>query len=374
LAAEDRAGGHRPSWLVRADDVPEVEGRYPPPWDAEITSHGRDLGRAAGSRRIGAWRERLAPGHRTAFTHAHLREEELVFVLSGHPSVRWIDPGQPAREEVLDPGDFAAFPAGTGIAHAFVNRSHDDAVLLVIGERDPADRVAYPEDPAFEEWRRAARSHRTWTDLAGPAGDAQGAAHHIETDRLVLRPFRVDEAPALVAAHHKNRAHLSAFMDWARVEATVDDMAKRIQEWRGKLDRDEDFAYGVFEPDGTLIGATGMHDRIGRGATEIGYWVDREREGRGYVTEWVGALCRIAFEVRRLDRIEIRCDPANERSAAVPARLGFRHETTLVRRVIATDGTASDSMIWTMFASEFPTSAAARTPVRAWDAVRRRLL
>jgi len=366
--------GASPPWLVRTEEVPEEEGRHPPPWDAEITSHGRDFGRAAGSRRVGAWRERLAPGHRTAFTHAHLREEELVYVLAGTPSVRWIDPGKPARERVLGPGDFAAFPAGTGIAHAFVNRSKEDALLLVIGEREPADRIAYPEDPAFEEWRRSSCPHRMWTDLGGPAGGAKGAPHHIETDRLVVRAWRVDDAPLLVASHQKNREHLSAFMEWARVEATVDEMATRIADWRAKLDRSEDFVYGVFEPDGTLVGATGMHDRVGRGATEIGYWVDREREGRGYVTEWVGALCRIAFEVRKLDRIEIRCEPANVRSAAVPARLGFRHETTLPRRVIAADGRATDSMVWTMFASEFPTSPAAGQPVRAWDALRRRLL
>ena len=367
-------GSPRPTWLVRAEDVPEEEGRYPSPWDGEITSYGRDLGRAAGSRRVGAWRERLAPGHRTAFTHAHLREEELVYVLAGTPSVRWIDPGMPAQELVLGPGDFAAFPAGTGIAHAFVNRSKEDAFMLVIGEREPADRVAYPEDPAFEEWRRGFRPHRMWTDVDGPAGDAKGAPHHVETDRLVVRAWRTDEAPVLVAAQHKNREHLAAFMDWARVVATVDEMAQRIQEWRAKLDRSEDFVYGVFEPDGTLVGATGMHDRVGRSATEIGYWVDREREGRGYVTEWVGALCRLAFEVRKLDRVEIHCDPVNVRSAAVPARLGFRHEATLARRLIATDGTASDSMVWTMFASDFPASPAARTPMRAWDALRRRLL
>jgi hypothetical protein len=47
------SGVDRPPWLVRAADIAEHEGRYPPPW-----------------------RERMPPGHRTAFTHAHLVEEE----------------------------------------------------------------------------------------------------------------------------------------------------------------------------------------------------------------------------------------------------------------------------------------------------------
>ncbi len=290
--------------------------------------------------------------------------------------MRWIDPGKPAQELVLGAGDFAAFPAGTGIAHAFVNRSKEDALLLVIGEREAADRIAYPEDPAFEEWRRETRSHRMWIDLDGPNGDAKGAPHHIETDRLVVRGWRLDDAPVLVACTQKNRDHLAAFMSWARIASTVDEMVIKIADWRAKLDRSEDFVYGVFEPDGTLVGATGMHDRVGPGATEIGYWVDREREGRGYVTEWAGALCRIAFEVRKLDRVEIHCEPANVRSAAIPARLGFRHEATLARRVRGADADATmkDSMVWTMFADEYPQSPAAKTAVRAWDAIRRRLM
>ncbi|HTT70589.1 MAG TPA: hypothetical protein VMG32_05155 [Anaeromyxobacteraceae bacterium] len=70
-----------PPWVVHAEDVSEVEGHYPAPFDAERLSFGRDLRRAQGSVKLGLWRERVPPGRRTGFTHAHLAGEELVYVL-----------------------------------------------------------------------------------------------------------------------------------------------------------------------------------------------------------------------------------------------------------------------------------------------------
>lgn len=39
----------------------------------------------------------------------------------------------------------AGFPAGSGNAHRFVNRSNADATILVIGDRTPFDEVTYPD-------------------------------------------------------------------------------------------------------------------------------------------------------------------------------------------------------------------------------------
>jgi hypothetical protein len=50
------------SYVVHIDDVQEVEGAYPAPFDAEKLSIYKDLGRAAGSKRLGFSFERLLPG------------------------------------------------------------------------------------------------------------------------------------------------------------------------------------------------------------------------------------------------------------------------------------------------------------------------
>lgn len=359
-----------PPFVVRSSEVSEHEGAYPAPFDAEKLSTGRDLGRAAGSRSIGCWRERLPQGRRTSFTHAHLREEELAYVLAGNPVLRWIPPGEAASEVELQPGDFVAFPAGTGIAHCFRNDRPEEAELLVVGERKGGERASYPDDAAYAEWERERDPEFIWTDDAGPTGDGSWPAYRIETARLVMRPWDPADAVDLLRLQKKNQAHLSAFMGWAREIPTVTGMLDRLRGWMASFGRSEDLVYGLFLPDGALIGATGLHPRIGPDALEIGYWVDRDHEGKGYVSEAVAAVTRLALEVRQLDRVEIHCDPRNVRSAKVAERLGFRHEATLPRRTREPEGGFSDSMIWTMYASDAPRLP----PIRAWDGVGRRLL
>lgn len=150
--------------VVHKDEVAEIEGAYPAPFDGEKLSIYRDLGVAAGSRRLGFGFERLPPGRRTSFTHAHSHEEELVYVLSGTCHVRLVEPGAAPREVALRAGHAVSFPAGTGIAHTFVNHGAEECTLLVVGERRrDADRVEYPEDRAYDEHHAKTRPARHWT-------------------------------------------------------------------------------------------------------------------------------------------------------------------------------------------------------------------
>lgn len=150
--------------VVHIDDVPEVEGAYPAPFDGEKLTIYRDLGRAAGSQRIGFAVERLLPGRRTSFTHAHSEEEEVVYVLSGTCHVRVIEEGCEPREIPLRAGHSVSFPAGTGIAHTFVNRGSDECTLFIVGERrSDSDRVFYPEDKEYDAQLAKNRPERHWT-------------------------------------------------------------------------------------------------------------------------------------------------------------------------------------------------------------------
>ncbi len=149
-----------PAWIVHADDVPEEEGR--PPVDGEALSFFRELGRATGAVKLGMSRERLPPGRRTSFTHAHSEEEELVYVLQGECVLRVLAPGEPVREFPLRAGHAVTFLAGTRIAHTAWNRGERDCVLLVVAARNDADRVFYPEDREFDAHVAASRPERYW--------------------------------------------------------------------------------------------------------------------------------------------------------------------------------------------------------------------
>ena len=72
--------------------------------------------------------------------------------------------------------------------------------------------------------------------------------------------------------------------------------------------------------EGELVGGTGLH-RIDWTLRkfEIGYWRKTGCEGRGFVTEAVRALARLAFDTLDARRVEIRMDDNNARAGASPS-------------------------------------------------------
>ena len=133
----------RPPFIVSASDIAERPARYTDDQGAEELAPARPIGRVAGLLQIGVHLVRVPPGRRTTYPHAESAEEEFAFVLEGEIDA-WID-GDLHRMKV---GDFAAFPAGTGICHTFLNNGDREALLLIGGEADKANgRVYYPLNP-----------------------------------------------------------------------------------------------------------------------------------------------------------------------------------------------------------------------------------
>jgi uncharacterized cupin superfamily protein len=131
----------RPPFILSTADVPEKSESYP--GSDEPMPFGRPIGRAAGLRKIGLHVERVAPGQRLSWPHAEEKEEEFVYVLGGEIDA-WVD-GMLHR---MRAGDLAAFPAGTGICHTFINNGDREALLLVGGEATkPDNRIFYPLNP-----------------------------------------------------------------------------------------------------------------------------------------------------------------------------------------------------------------------------------
>lgn len=204
-----------------------------------------------------------------------------------------------------------------------------------------------------------------------------GPAYRIETERLVVRCWAPEDAPALQQALGENLEHLRPWMPWIDQEPELlDAKIERLRGFRGRFDLGQDFTYGIFDLDETrVLGGSGLHTRVGPGALEIGYWIHKDHINRGYATELVAAVTRIGFAVHDIDRLEIRVDPANLASAAVPRKLGYRHEVTRRRILPVRNDERRDLMIWTLLRDELAASPVlARTAgIRAFDAVGRLL-
>lgn len=200
-------------------------------------------------------------------------------------------------------------------------------------------------------------------------------AYRIETKRLVLRCWSPSDAPLLSRAVEESMEHLRPWMPWIGGEPkTLDARVAYLRSMRAQFDGDEQWVYGIFDAqEKTVLGGTGLHPRLGPRAIEIGYWVHAAHVNQGLATELAGALTRVAFALHDVLRIEIHCDPANARSAAVPRKLGYRHDATLRGHMVRDDGTLRDTMLWSLQKEELATSAAATIETRAFDAIGRPL-
>lgn len=146
----------------------------------------------------------------------------------------------------------------------------------------------------------------------------------ILTERLVLRPWDEGDVDAMGAAITASLDHLRPWMPWIADEPL--DRAGRldiIERFRKEREAGESLGLGIFLDDGTVVGGTGLHTRVGPGGLEIGYWVHVDHVGRGIATEAAGALTRLGLGLDGIDRIEIHHDVRNHASGRVPAKLGF---------------------------------------------------
>ena len=203
-----------------------------------------------------------------------------------------------------------------------------------------------------------------------------GPAYRVETERLVLRCWNPEDASLLKAAIDESVEHLRPWLPWVCSEPEdLEIKVERLRRHRGRFDLGQDFIYGVFDVGETaVLGACGLHTRLGRSVREIGYWIHADHVGQGLATELSAALTKVAFEIDGVERVEIQCGPKNTASAAVPRKLGYTHDATLRSRMKEHDGSLRDTMIWSMLAMGYLASPSASTRIEAFDAAGQQIL
>ncbi len=146
---------------------------------------------------------------------------------------------------------------------------------------------------------------------------------HLETDRLVLRPLRLEDISA-VQRHFPHWAmvrHLVAKVPWPY----PDDGAEiNVRECLEKRVRGEQFYWALTFKDGDdeLIGRIDLRPDAGIGAMR-GFWLAQDYWGRGLMTEAADAVNAYAFEVLDWPFIDVTTNSANRASQRIKEKQGF---------------------------------------------------
>ena len=134
---------HKRTLVIAATDVPTRTrvSNHPEPFLARMVGRRKKaLGEFFGLKNFGVNLTRLAPGGESALMHAHGKQDEMIYVIQGQPTLV-----TESGEVLLSSGMCAGFPAN-GEAHHLVNRSDQEVLCLEIGDRSEGDEVRYPKD------------------------------------------------------------------------------------------------------------------------------------------------------------------------------------------------------------------------------------
>ena len=167
-----------------------------------------------------------------------------------------------------------------------------------------------------------------------------------KTSRLTLRVLDERDAPKIAAYYNRNKAFLEP---WEHKKPPGFFMVEnhrltlRLEE-EGFL-RGEMVRYWIFlkEDEETPIGSIAITNII-RGVFKscfLGYKLDVGHEGRGYMTEAIAKVVKIAFNELKLHRIEANIMPRNAASLRAVEKNGFLNEG-LARKYLKINGVWED--------------------------------
>ena len=147
----------------------------------------------------------------------------------------------------------------------------------------------------------------------------------LETDRLLLRQWREEDFESFAAYY--------ADEEMARY---VGGQSNRPQSWRRLATfighwALRGYGYWAVEEKTTqeFAGAVGLWFSEGWPELELGYWLTRDMQGKGYATEAALKSRDYAFDVLGADTLVSYIHPENEPSKKVAERLGARYEKTI---------------------------------------------
>jgi RimJ/RimL family protein N-acetyltransferase len=183
----------------------------------------------------------------------------------------------------------------------------------------------------------------------------------LRTERLVLRPYRPVDAAALFEAVEESRGRLRLWLDWVDEFRTPEHARYYVSGAAHDWARRHDLFFGLFDAGGSYLGNAGLHNiDWSLRSFEIGYWLREGAVGHGYAQEAVRRLTRFAFEELAANRVEIRCDPRNERSRRVAERLGFVFEGCLRNSRQDPQGRPRDTAVYALVPEDWRTLAGSR--------------
>ena len=159
----------------------------------------------------------------------------------------------------------------------------------------------------------------------------------IMTPRLMLRPLALDDVESYFEAEQASIKEMESYWSWA-IHKSIDDIKEFVEfsmECHEHLSP-QNMYFAILEKESNQLVGCIWCQTINWFVPkfEISYWLDTRKTGNGYMSEAVNALSRTIFDVYDAKRIEIKVFTTNQKSRAIPERLGFKLDAILENNFI----------------------------------------
>ncbi len=176
--------------------------------------------------------------------------------------------------------------------------------------------------------------------------------NELRGERVIVRPHRLSDFDELWEAIQESGDELRPWLPFA--DQSPDDLRAWLTRAEANWLMRETLGCAIVDREtGRIAGNLGLMVRDWEiGYFEIGYWLRTSAAGKGFMTEAVRLITDFAFDHLWANRVEIRCDARNARSAAVPRRLGFTQEGHLRWNGTFVDDTVRDTLVFALIRTD----------------------
>ncbi|MGD1839551.1 MAG: GNAT family N-acetyltransferase [Thermonemataceae bacterium] len=176
------------------------------------------------------------------------------------------------------------------------------------------------------------------------------------TPTVQLKYLSKRDVPTFFKLLKENKERLKYWLPWVKYTQKLTDVRNYVEEAQHRFTQGRAVFMGIWV-ENQLVGNINLqpidlqHKKAG-----IGYWLDRAHTGQGIMYQAAQQIIQYGFQILYLIRVEIACAAENERSRAVPQRLGFQQEGIL-RAFQIIDDAPVDVILYSLLYDEWKKQA-----------------
>lgn len=174
----------------------------------------------------------------------------------------------------------------------------------------------------------------------------------LETDRLILRRFVMEDAEAMFN-NWASDDDVSKYLTWP-THASVEVSRSLLTDWVAGYEKPDAYRWAIELKDcGTVIGDISVVRCVEKvKMVSIGYCIGKAWWRQGYVTEALVRVLKFFFEEVKMNRVEAYYDPRNPNSGKVMEKAGLRYEGTNRETSVNNQGIC-DEVVCAMLAKDY---------------------